>query len=264
MAIVTRLSDPAVAPATDAKLRVFISYSRDDLEFADQLHIALSGSGFDAVIDRHGISGAEEWRRRLGELIRDADTIVFVLSPSSARSEVCAWEVEETARLGKRIIPVLCRSLDGASPPRQLEDLNYIFFYPEPRSPGSGFGSGLIRLIAALNEDPAWLREHTRLLGLASHWEAAGRPIGRLLFGDDIVHAKVWLTERHKSKTEPTALHIEFIRASEEEGNARLAAERQRLADMAAAQEDRATATRTMARRACRPARAVAHDRSVA
>jgi hypothetical protein len=40
-------------------------------------------------------------------LIRDADTIVFVLSPSSAGSPVCAWEAKEAASLGKRIIPVL-------------------------------------------------------------------------------------------------------------------------------------------------------------
>ncbi len=53
--------------------------------------------------------------------------------------------------LGKRIIPVLGRLLDGAIPPPQLADLNYIFFYEEPRSPGSGFGTGLLALVTALN-----------------------------------------------------------------------------------------------------------------
>jgi len=40
------------------KLRVFISYSCDDLEFADQLDAALNAYGFECIIDRHGISGA--------------------------------------------------------------------------------------------------------------------------------------------------------------------------------------------------------------
>src|SRR5215470_5880874 len=84
------------------KLRVFISYSRDDLKFADQLDDALNACGFECLIDRHGISGGEEWKRRLGNLIREADTVVFVLSPTSARSEICDWEVEEATRLGKR------------------------------------------------------------------------------------------------------------------------------------------------------------------
>jgi hypothetical protein len=102
------------------KLRVFISYSRDDLYFADQLDAALNTCGFECVIDRHGISGGEDWKRRLGTLISEADTVVFVLSPTSARSEICAWEVEEATRLGKRILPYFtsrsaCRGAVGES-----------------------------------------------------------------------------------------------------------------------------------------------------
>jgi hypothetical protein len=109
------------------KLNVFISYSRDDLAFADQLDASLKLTGFGVTIDRFDISGGEEWRNRLGALIRDADTVVFVLSPSSARSEMCAWEVAEAVQLGKRIIPVLCRPLEGACPPSQLAARPYCF-----------------------------------------------------------------------------------------------------------------------------------------
>ena len=77
------------------RLNVFISYSRDDLDFADQLDASLQLGGFETTIDRRGISGGEDWKARLGALIRDADTVVFVLSPSSARSDICAWEVAE-------------------------------------------------------------------------------------------------------------------------------------------------------------------------
>jgi hypothetical protein len=74
------------------KLNVFISYSRDDLAFADQLDEALTPCGFAATLDRQGIEGGEDWRRRLGNLIREADTVVFVLSPSSAGSAICQGE----------------------------------------------------------------------------------------------------------------------------------------------------------------------------
>jgi TIR domain len=81
-------SSGASGPASSdrGKLRAFISYSRDDLKFADQLDAALDACGFECVIDRQGISGGEDWKRRLGNLISEADTVVFVLSPSSARS----------------------------------------------------------------------------------------------------------------------------------------------------------------------------------
>src|SRR5215469_10927967 len=226
------------------KLRVFISYSRDDLKFADQLDAALNACGFECLIDRHGISGGEDWKRRLGNLIREADTVVFMLSPSSARSEVCAWEVEEAARLNKRIFPVNCRPLEGASPPQRLRDLNYVFFYEDPKVSDSGFGSGLAKLVAALNTDFDWLREHTRYLQRATEWDGGGRPANRLLSGDDIAEAKAWVARRPKNAPEPTALHLDFIRASEEEAEARSSEQRKQLEAMAAAQAERETALR--------------------
>lgn len=63
----------------DNKLNVFISYSRDDLKFADQLDAALDCMGFECTLDRHGIHGGEDWKLRLGNLILAADTVVFVL-----------------------------------------------------------------------------------------------------------------------------------------------------------------------------------------
>ena len=51
-----------VAEATQQnnKLNVFISYSRDDLGFSDQLDTALGLTGFDTTLDRHGISPGED------------------------------------------------------------------------------------------------------------------------------------------------------------------------------------------------------------
>jgi TIR domain len=230
------------ASSDKGKLRVFISYSRDDLKFADQLDAALDACGFECLIDRHDISGGEDWKRRLGNLISDADTVVVVLSPSSARSEICAWEVEEAARLNKRILPVICRPLEGVSPPPRLRDLNYIFFYAEPKASDSGFGTGLASLVVSLNTDFDWLREHTHYLQRAIEWDAGGRPANRLLSGNDIAEAKAWAARQPKGAPEPTALQLDFIRASEEEADAQLSAQRKQLEVMAAAQAARETA----------------------
>src|SRR5215467_7418301 len=234
-------SQQVSAPASSdkGKLRVFISYSRDDLDFADQLDDALNAYRFECLIDRHGISGGEDWKRRLGNLISEADTVVFVLSPSSARSPICDWEVQEATRLNKRILPIVWRPLEGVSPPLRLRELNHIFFYEEPKLPGSGFGNGLAKLIAALNTDFDWLREHTRYLQRAIEWDRGGRPANRLLSGDDIAEAKTWVARRPKGAPEPTALHLDFIRASEEEAAARLSQQCKQLEAVAAAQEAR-------------------------
>src|SRR6516225_1417378 len=220
------------------ELRVFVSYSRDDRRFAGQLVAALNACGFECFIDREGISGGEKWKQRIGNLISEADTVVFMLSPASVRSEICAWEVEEAARLGKRILPVNCRPLEGASPPPRLRDLNYVFLYEDPKVKDSGFGTGLKTLVASLNTDFDWLREHTRYLQRATEWDSGGRPANRLLSRDDIAEAKDWAARRPKSAPEPTSLHLDFIRASEEEADARSSAQRKQLEAMAAAQAE--------------------------
>ena len=221
------------------QLRVFISYSRDDIGFADQLVAGLEVTGFDVALDRHGITGGEDFQRRLGALIREADTVVFVLSPSSVRSPMCAWEVDEAVGLGKRILPVVCRDLEGNDPPPRLKNLDYVYFYADPKVAGAGFGHGLARLVAALKTDLGWLREHTRLLARATEWETAGRLSNRMLSGADIDAAKQWASKRPKGAPEPTALHLDYIRASENAEKARTSAEHQRLAEITRAQAER-------------------------
>jgi hypothetical protein len=87
------------------KLGVFISYSRDDIEVADWLDVTLENTGFAPALDRQRNLGAEDWKQRLGAMIRDADTVVLVLSPSSARSDVCKggrWNVRAGQPFGRR------------------------------------------------------------------------------------------------------------------------------------------------------------------
>jgi hypothetical protein len=66
----------AIAFMADAgageKLKVFISYSRTDSEFAEALVVGLEFEGFEVTIDRHSIAAGEKWEERLGGLILGA------------------------------------------------------------------------------------------------------------------------------------------------------------------------------------------------
>jgi hypothetical protein len=86
--------------AASRKLRVFISNSRNDLDFADQLEKALLYGGFAITAGRHEILGLDDWQRVLGERIHESEAVVCVLSPSSALSEICRWALVEAQRLG--------------------------------------------------------------------------------------------------------------------------------------------------------------------
>ncbi|MEQ8404219.1 MAG: TIR domain-containing protein [Oceanicaulis sp.] len=174
--------------------RVFISYSRADVEFARQLVDALAVADIQAFLDLESIDAGEDWRERLGALIRSSDSVVFILTQTSAASDICRWEVAEAARLGKRCIPVLPAAFTGDAP-EQLASLNYIFFYPHDGMPGSGFGAGLSRLVEALKTDLSWTREHTRLIEQAAGWIARDRRDDQLLRGAALADAQRWRSQ---------------------------------------------------------------------
>ena len=94
------------------KLKVFISYSRrDSAAFADELVAGLELAGFAPFLDRHDIAAGEDWEARLGGLITQSDTVVFVVSPEAVKSERCTWEVDRALELSKKLLPVIFKSL---------------------------------------------------------------------------------------------------------------------------------------------------------
>ena len=116
-----------VAATAGNRAKVFVSYSRKDLAFAQMLVGALAERGFDAFLDKTDIAPGEPWKERLAGLIATADTVVFTVSPDSVASTICAWELEESTRLGKRIIPVVARRIADADAPPALGRLNWVF-----------------------------------------------------------------------------------------------------------------------------------------
>lgn len=215
------------APAA-AKLKVFISYSRADTAFADELLAGLEyDGGIDVFLDRHNIHEAENWRERLGALIAGADVFVLLVSPASAGSDICKWEIEHAQELSKRIVPVLIDTVDQNQVHPGVRSLNYVRF-----DEGRSFMAGLISLRRALSEDLEWVREHTRLLTRAQEWDAAGRIENRLLSGPDIDAAKAWMAARPKDAPPPLELHHDYISASEHAENARLSVERKQAQEL--------------------------------
>src|SRR6516162_7968210 len=111
-----------------SRAKVFISYSRKDIAFADHLELALKARGFEPLIDRTEIYAFEEWWARIEGLIVRADTVVFVLSPDAVASDVALREVSFAASLNKRFAPVVCRRVQHKAVPEALAELNFIFF----------------------------------------------------------------------------------------------------------------------------------------
>src|SRR5215468_9107654 len=141
------------------KLKVFISYSRkDSAAFADELVAGLEVAGFAPFLDRHDIAAGEDWEARLGGLIAESDTVVFVVSPEAVKSERCVWEVGRTLGLSERLLPVIYKTVLDADIPETLRRLQFVRF-----DTGAGLARPLRQLAHALRQDLDWIREHTRL-----------------------------------------------------------------------------------------------------
>lgn len=136
-----------MADAGAEKPRVFISYSRKDEGFAQELVAGMELTGFRPHMDQHDIAAGEDWEARLGRLIEAADTVAFVISPDAVASERCAWEVKRTAELKKRLLPFVWHAVAESEVPPRLKQLNDIFFH-KPHS----FVSSLVELTTALRK----------------------------------------------------------------------------------------------------------------
>ena len=189
---------------------VFVSYSRKDGEIAERLQADLIAAGFAAYLDKHDIAAGEPWRERLGDLISGAEKVVFLISPDSVASEICAWEVDHAERLAKSILPILVRETPTQDVPGRLSRLNYVFM----RSADEHVAS-LPELVKALKLDLEWEREKTRINDGALTWDGAERPQRLLMYADDVISsAELWRDRHPASAPAPTETQLSFISIS--------------------------------------------------
>jgi WD40 repeat protein len=222
--------DPTIASREQAqRLKVFVSYARVDSTFADRLVAALEAAGLDVLIDRRDLPLLEEWQRELLGFIRQADAVVFVISPASLQSKWCEWEVSQVTELRKRLAPILAQPVVGLRLPEAVEKINFIDFTDADR-----FDDGARKLASALQLDLPWIKEHTRLADRSRLWLERDRANALLLRGIELEQAERWLLSAPRaaptsSAQMPTAGHRVFIQESRQAEQARAQDERMQL-----------------------------------
>lgn len=211
------------AAADETKLKVFVSYSRRDLEFAKVVADRLEAAGIEVLIDERNLPYGEKWKGELLNFIRACDTVLFIVSPHSIQSRWCAWEIEHTLEESKRLVPVVLEAVPVDRLPAAISDIHLLSFEAAwTRTSGAGetFDDRIATLVSVLLTDIAWLREHTRLADLARRWEAVGKrdspaaAEARLLRGEVLGEAELWISRRPREAPEPTDVQRRFILAS--------------------------------------------------
>ncbi|MCA9912719.1 MAG: toll/interleukin-1 receptor domain-containing protein, partial [Anaerolineae bacterium] len=198
---------------------VFISYSRKDKVFVQQLQQALEAAKRDVWIDWQDIPPTADWWNEIRAGIDSANSFAFVISPQSAASDICHKEVSHAVDSGKRIIPLLYQEVADAELQKKLHPTisthNWLIFTPDD------FDGAFTQLLKALDTDLDYVREHTRLLTRAREWDRHGRTGSYLLDGEEIQAAEHWLAQSGKNSPQSTNLHQDYIFASRQKQQSR-------------------------------------------
>jgi len=169
---------------------VFISYSRKDKAFVRKLNDSLDSNGVNAWVDWEGIPLSSDWMDEITRAIEGADTFIFVISPDSLSSEVCADELELGLKYNKKLVPILYREPEkGNTMHEKIAATNWVYMREQDDYEGTIPG-----LIEAINTDLDWVRQHTRLLQRAKEWESKNRNSSFLLRGSDLADAEHWMS----------------------------------------------------------------------
>ncbi len=199
-------------------IRVFISYSRRDMEIADRLMEALDSEGFQVTIDRRDLPYGEEWLKELGDFIAEADTVVALVSPAFLASKACHWELGQVRDANKRLVPVVIEPVANEDLPETIGKIHLL-----PAAGAFSFELHLKALVTALNTNRQWIKEHTRLANHARQWIARGRAPALLLRGSALDEAESWQDRQPRTAPLPSEEILELMLASR-----RAATERQR------------------------------------
>jgi WD40 repeat protein len=197
--------------------RVFVSYSRKDLKFAEALTAALTRCGFRAFYDRagaqFGIAFNENWWDRITRLIAASDVVVFIVSPKSISSKVCGDEIGYAQSLNKALIPISWRRTNLKKAPTHLQAINIGFSFEGFVNPDEA--PDFKALVSAIEIDINWTRRTTDYLSQAIRWRDGGKATGELIRPEAIETVRAHLAARPTKALRPPEVLFEYLAASD-------------------------------------------------
>src|SRR5262245_29324051 len=117
---------PASARKADRRDHFFVSYAREDGEFAKRLALGLQAEGIPVWMDVLHIKTGKAREDQIEQALKSAAGLVFVMSRNSIDSDTVKDELSLAIDLGKPVVPV---RIDGCEPPLRLRRVQYADFF---------------------------------------------------------------------------------------------------------------------------------------
>lgn len=149
--------------------KIFISYSRKDIDFVRKLAGDLETAGYDVWWDITDLRGGDEWVTRIASALEASDSVLVVLSPNSIQSEWVRKEYTQAIGLRKRIIPIM---FTLTPVPFALNTINYVDFTSD------AYQDHFANLLSALGykDEPPSVTPFKRVQNAFPAWARYGIP----------------------------------------------------------------------------------------
>ncbi|QSQ19063.1 toll/interleukin-1 receptor domain-containing protein [Pyxidicoccus parkwayensis] len=215
-------SPPLISLTRDA----FVSYSRRDVAFIDELEQKVTALQGTLWIDRHDIPPGSPFWTDIKRGIEESRNFIFLLTEHSVASPHCLFELRHAVSRGKRLIPLRPGAQAcGAPSPSELAHIqDFVWDVQRPADENSR------QLLKLLRTEPQFVEQHGELLRRALRWRRAGNAPDELLPRKLLRGAENWLRdaavlsspETSPSRPRATRLLQRYVRESRRRFNRRL------------------------------------------
>ncbi len=104
---------------------IFMSYSRRELGFVDDLVSKLEGESYNVWLDYRALIPGTPWNVQIDKGLKEADTVLLVVSKAALASEYVALEWRHFLEMKKRLILLIFEAVDL---PTELEKYEWVDF----------------------------------------------------------------------------------------------------------------------------------------
>lgn len=91
-------------------MTIYISYSRQDADFANEIYEFITRNGTNVFFDKNDIEAGYDFSKQITDSIKKSDAIILLVSNYSANSIWCRKETEYAVNNKKSIIPIIKNS----------------------------------------------------------------------------------------------------------------------------------------------------------
>ena len=107
---------------------IFISYSKQNIDFVRYLRALLEHEGFGVWVDEARLTPSAKWWKSIEQNIETCSVFIVVMSPDAEESDWVEREILLAEKLKRPIFPILLGTAEGArSIPRQHLDVAAVF-----------------------------------------------------------------------------------------------------------------------------------------